>query len=34
MTAAAPSLKPGRVYRTRELAMWSANALLSPPVRG
>ena len=26
MTAAAPSLEPGRVYRTRELAMWSANA--------
>ena len=26
MTAAAPSLEPGRVYRTRELATWSANA--------
>lgn len=26
MTAAAPRLEPGRVYRTRELAMWSANA--------
>lgn len=26
MTAAAPRLEPGRVYRTRELAMWSADA--------
>ena len=26
MPAAQPSLDPGRVYRTRELAKWSANA--------
>jgi hypothetical protein len=26
MTAAVPILEPGRVYRTRELATWSANA--------
>jgi hypothetical protein len=26
MPAAQPSLEPGRVYRTRELATWSANA--------